>query len=88
MNDEQKEKNQLIDEKDELKDSPKDPYVTSASVGGFIGAVAGYVFKNTVVTNSDWPSGSLFVGGAAIVGSLVAMGFCYIWVRFMNRFCE
>lgn len=88
MNGEQKKGNRIIDEKDEPEDRPKDPYATSASAGGFIGAVAGYAIKRTMVTGLDWWQSSLFVGAAAVAGSLVAMGCYYIWERFLKRFCE
>ncbi len=72
----------------EREEKPKDPYVTSASVGGFTGAIAGYIIKSTVVTISGFWQSSLFVGGAAVAGSLVCMGFYYIWERFLKRFFE
>lgn len=75
----------VMDEKDEPKDNPKGPYETSGSVGGFLGAVVGYVIKSTVVTSLSWWHSALFVGGAAIIGGVVAEGFCYIWVRFLKK---
>jgi hypothetical protein len=86
MNDEQKKESRIVDKKDEQKDKPRDPYATSASVGGFIGAIAGYIVKRTGLLVFGFWEGSLFVGGAAVAGALVAVGGCYIWKRFLKRF--
>jgi len=88
MNDEQKKVNRIIDEKDEQKEESKDPFATSASAGGFLGIFAGYIITRTVITDLVWWHRPLFVGGAAAAGSLVAMGFYYIWKRFLKRFYE
>jgi len=88
MNDEQKKEGRIVDKKDEQTDKPRDPYATSASVGGFIGIVAGYIATKTALTTFSWWGSAWFVGGAAVAGSLVAMGFYYIWERFLKRFYQ
>lgn len=70
------EKNRVIDDK-----PAKNPHIISGEVGGFIGAVAGYLAKDAVITGSGFWSRPLFVGGAAMVGALVGMVLYYIWEK-------
>lgn len=96
MKNEQQKQNRIIDE----KNKPENPYVTCASAGGFIGGIAGYISTRTVITDLGFWHNPLFVGGAAVAGSIIATGFYYIskhflypplnyiWERFLKRFYE
>ena len=75
--------------KDEQDEKPaKNPHLMSVEVGGLIGAIAGYLAKDAVITGSSFWSRPLFVGVGAAAGALAGMVLYYIWEKCFKRFYD
>ena len=76
MNDENEKEGKVTDKKGEPNEKP--PYAICGSIGGFIGGIVAHFATNTELTGFSWWR-VWFVGGAAVAGAMVGMGFYYVF---------